>query len=1044
MKSGIISLLILIGYAGTVSAQFQQETRQVLMQGKRTIEPGNSVTAKVSFSSSHHSTTRKQLRVVGGGQMPGAFKERGETLFREMEHLIDDYLDSIHTKKDRYALYFEGNGESYERNAYYRIPGSCFNSTTFSMEIHAQAMGLKLEPDGRFGVSLEVYYPKEGRAADDIYDAPDTTLYYAVPVGDYTYRKKQCRFSLSAKPAAVLVKVGGQRFTGACRVEAPVFKVNGKKIGDFSFTKKDGRRDQANYWVGVNLLSKSWPLWSVKFNDKEVFRGHVFDRSSNVADFYVQLPEKELEKEGEITLTLLDEPGSVRVPYELTSLEMIEETADDYEIVSLPRHIALGDTVGVLIEVNKPGVKLSVRADERIRLLQQDFHFQKKGLHVVRFLPLSVGADIPLHFSDGVRSKTVAIPHVLRHGGQRVYISSGDEVYIDKVPASYDYFFKWYFKARVGNWYQFRPSYQWSGFRQVNDSVMSTYFNLLNQMHVPFAWQVEGRTLAAKEINPSLSLLRSPMFRGKQAHENDGGYYYWGHFLDEGLFTDIRARHLPYGGIFAKHRPIYTPYGKFVHYDPCAVKDMADGAELLVRNLAYSRGESTRHTGPSTMFRYFFQAGYQWVGAEQMYGPEEVILSALRGASRAYGKQDYGSLHAMQWGSSPFTAPEHALRLYLSLATAYMHGSSHLNTEEALWTDEYANDRYSVSGKQHLYAQTQMLDYIETHSRQGELKSNIAILQGRNCSWKCFGRTSMWSQKDEKWKFGKINESFDLLNLFYPDNVLDWCGPEGWFTSTPYGAVDILPIEADDRALQRYNALVFLGWNTYQADDFGRLLRFVEQGGTVLLSAAHLNANLQPDEAPAFPEDDRVIRQLLGDDYRLLQSKTEIRKGKGRVIYYPQALYPSEIDIRADYEKSLRELAEIEALKESVRGSVYTKQRVSFTVWDTASKRTIYLLNTDWASAQQAQQATLVLGDRQFEIDVRRYQMETIHMAAQLAVLPLSNTTDVLSIEEVEGGWAVHVQATEKDVLKCFNGHSGEIKECAIESSGTSTFFIKK
>lgn len=40
----------------------------------------------------------------------------------------------------------------------------------------------------------------------------------------------------------------------------------------------------------------------------------------------------------------------------------------------------------------------------------------------------------------------------------------------------------------------------------------------------------------------------------------------------------------------------------------------------------------------------------------------------------------------------------------MSLAVAYMHGSSHMNTEEALWTDEYMNDRYSVSGKEHLFA----------------------------------------------------------------------------------------------------------------------------------------------------------------------------------------------------------------------------------------------------------------------------------------------------------------------------------------------------
>lgn len=1036
MKNYIISLLILIGYAGMASAQFQQETRQVLMQEKRIIEPGNSVTAKVTFSSCGDSSTRKQLRVVGGGQMPGAFKERGETLFREMEHLIDDYLDSIHTKNDRYALSFEGNGESYERSAYYKIPGRCFNSTKFSMEIQAEAMGLKLASDGSFGVSLEVYYPKNGRAADDIYDAPDTILHYAVPVGNYTYQKKQCQFSLPVKPAAVLVKMGGQRFTGACRIEAPVFKVDGKKIGDFSFTKRGGRKDKANYWVGVNLLSKSWPLWSVKFNDKEIFKGHVFDRSSNVADFYIQLPEKESENEGEITLTLLDEPGRAHVPYELTSLEMIEETADDYEIVSLPRHVALGDTVGVLIEVNKPGVKLSVQADERIRLLQKDFHFQKKGLYVVRFLPLSVGTDIPLHFSDGVRFKTVAVPHALLRDGQRVYLSSGDEIYIDKVPASYDYFFKWYFKARVGNWYQFRPSYQWSGFRQVNDSVLSAYFDLLNQMHVPFAWQVEGRTLAAKDINPSVSLLRSPMFKGKQAHENDGGYYYWEHFLDEGLFTDIRARYMPYGGIFAKHRPIYTPRGKFVHYDPYLIKDMAGGADVFVKNLAYSRGESTRHTGPSTMFRYFFQAGYQWVGAEQMYGAEEVVLSSLRGASRAYGKKEYGSLHAMQWGSFPFTSPEHALRLYMSLALSYMHGSSHLNTEEALWTDEYANDRYTESGKQHLYAQNRMLDYIETHSRRGELKSHIAVFQGRNCSWKSFGRTSMWSQKGDKWAFGKANESFDLLQLFYPDNIIDWCGPEGWFTSTPYGTVDLLPVEAKEEVLQSYRALVFLGWNTYEADDFRRITRYVEAGGTLILSAAHLNANLQPDTAPVFPSDDAAIRNLLGEDYRSMQTKTEIRKGKGRIIYFPQPLYPSEAAIRTDYEQAIKGLAIKEIEKEYNQGWIIPAGKVGFTVWDSSSQRTIYLLNTDWKSSQSVQQALFKIGGKPFAVDVHRYMIETLHCEAGLGLLPQSNTTDILSIKDCGTNWEVTVQTTGKDTVKVYNGLSGQESELVVDRSG--------
>src|SRR5690606_2435942 len=104
------------------------------------------------------------------------------------------------------------------------------------------------------------------------------------------------------------------------------------------------------------------------------------------------------------------------------------------------------------------------------------------------------------------------------------------------------------------------------------------YSSLLNKMQTPYAWQVEGRTLASTKINIPLEALQSSMFRGKQAHENDGGYYYWQHFHYNGLYSDIAARARPYGGIFAKRRPIYTDYGVLIQYDPYGVKDVEDGA----------------------------------------------------------------------------------------------------------------------------------------------------------------------------------------------------------------------------------------------------------------------------------------------------------------------------------------------------------------------------------------------------------------------------------------------------------------------------------
>ncbi|KAI4358084.1 hypothetical protein C825_000106 [Parabacteroides sp. ASF519] len=57
----------------------------------------------------------------------------------------------------------------------------------------------------------------------------------------------------------------------------------------------------------------------------------------------------------------------------------------------------------------------------------------------------------------------------------------------------------------VGNWYQFRPSYQWSGFRVARPEVIRHYTGLLNKLRVPYAWQVEGRTLP---VNVSIRIWK--------------------------------------------------------------------------------------------------------------------------------------------------------------------------------------------------------------------------------------------------------------------------------------------------------------------------------------------------------------------------------------------------------------------------------------------------------------------------------------------------------------------------------------------------------
>ncbi len=995
--------------------------------------PGEGVTEHVSLADQPE-RVRRMLRVVGEMQMPAPFTGRGEEMFRRAEFLIDDNLDSIHVKRDKYSLYFKGEDDEFERHAYYRISGNLLKTGDLTVTLPVvRRRDLAVSEGGDFGVEIELFYRKAGRHSDDIYDRPDSLLYLPVPAGSGGFRNVTATSTLPEGVACAFLRIGGTHFSGECWVEAPRLTQGGKAVCSIPFVKYAARTDRYNYWVGCNLSTRSWPRWRLDFGGTTVFEGNIFDRASMVADFYIPLPDA-VSGEGDLTLTLLKEDNRAAYPYELRSMEIIEESARDFEVVSVPEYVSAGAAFGVLVETNRPNVRLKVESTSAVSPSLQEVEFEDAGLHVVEFRATSHASAVPMTFNDGSRKVSAVIRQIVEKTPDEVYISSGDEIYIPKDIAIYDYFFKWYVSHRIGNWYQFRPSYQWCGTRVAHPAMIRRYTTLLTALQMPYAWQVEGRTLAGKRINPDLATLASPMFRGKQAHENDGGYYYWQHFLYQGVFSDMAARNRPYGGIFAKHRPIYTDHGVFIHYDTQGVKDMADGARRLVENFRYSKGESTRHTGPSTMFRYLYQAGYDWLGAEQMYGPEETILSSLRGASRAYSKPHYGSLHAMQWGSGPFTDPKHSLRLYMSLAVAYMHGSSHMNTEEALWTDEYVNDRYSRSGKEHLYAQHRVLDFIETHTRRGELHSNIAVIQGRNDAWKSFGRGSLWSQKGDKWAFNKATESFDLLRVFYPGNNINACGPEGWFTSTPYGTVDILPIEAPQDVMNSYKAMVFLGWNSFDADDFSRLRSYVFGGGTLILTAAHLNAELQPDQPAQFPTDDTVIREMLGEDYRSLTEKTVIPLGLGKIVYFPEAAYPAEESLREQYEAEMRSVAAAAADEERAKGWVESSPSVGFTVWDGAGRRTIYLLNADWQSAEQSHEATFVYGEKKFPIDVRRYHIETIHCAEGLAVAPGSNTTDVLGITRTDGGWKLTMQNTEKDTIRCFSAATGDVRTVTLDT----------
>ena len=94
------------------------------------------------------------------------------------------------------------------------------------------------------------------------------------------------------------------------------------------------------------------------------------------------------------------------------------------------------------------------------------------------------------------------------------------------------------------------------------------------------------------------------------------------------------------------------------------------------------------------------------------------------------------------------------------------------------------------------------------------------------------------------------------------------------------------------------------------------------------------------------------------------------------------------------------------------------------------------------AHERAQESATFVYQGKSFPIEVRRYHIETVHCADGLAVMPASNTTDVLSIQKEEAGWKVKIQNTEHDTLRFLNAVTGKVESFSFPEAGIHEMFI--
>lgn len=942
--------------------------------------------------------------------------------------------------------------------------------------ISAKATNFRLLDGGFLRLRIEIRNKREGMFGKHTKYPPDRIITLDIPEGSYDLTQFSGSLSLpDSETANLMYIVEGEKFEGEVIFEAPFLtSSNGYNVMP-PFSTDSAQYPQLFNWFGVNLSKTEWPAMRIALNGSVVFDGEFFERCHRYSEKEITLPENVLvpgPNRIEFTLTS-DWHGAI--PYRLHEVGIVSEDRHSFDIVSCPEIVAAGKVFGLLLDLQSPATLTAVTDAQVVSSLD----FPEAGLQVLQLRCDRLCNNLTITLSDGRITHTAAVRRVIERAEDHNVTGTGDMIYIDQKTEDSLNYFKWYKENHIGDLLTIRPTYRWSGFRVRNDQMWRKMITLMNGLGMKYSHMLDCREPNGYLGNPSIAELSADTgnpsgFLGRQLHERDGAYCYWGDHANPGdfwnnnkcydaeVFFDIcnRYRHddPDHAGSEFYHEDWFDDGKRFwLCHDPSLPADMEAQAKAVMNSLRVIRKGSTRHTGPSILFKYFCQSGYDWIGAETMDSPTEFLLAALRGAAEAYHVPTTGVHHALQWSTSPHADEGRYRRYRLALYVSWMQGAHEHNTEEGLWhMEEYyeAHHRHGIAAKSHLKMQQDFNRYIHSHSRQGRLRARVGILHGRYDGFPCFSGGGIWGRSTRQ----GFHKDFDAeqswhipRNSFYPHGTTFLAtghkcrtdGPIGLVSPNKRGCFNIIPVEQD---WQDYPFLAFFGYNKAEKHDLDRLLSKIRDGASVLLTLGHLTCTTDRAgiERYDLAFEDHPIWEAMGfagtpacesgtycgnslplgqnltasNDEILVRADdgtplvVEKKCGKGSILFFNTLCYPANAAIKALYTRYFEERSDGVCENEAVFPVV--KNDVQAVVYDLPDgSQAVYFIAVDWWKDPNAvRTAQLRINGVHYEVCLPFGVMKKALVKDGIAVLCQSESADVLRF--TESGFLAQGEGTEE------------------------------
>lgn len=373
------------------------------------------------------------------------------------------------------------------------------------------------------------------------------------------------------------------------------------------------------------------------------------------------------------------------------------------------------------------------------------------------------------------------------------------------------------------------------------------------------------------------------LFRSFTGPADDELLYKWGRYChDNGIYaaaaTDYMSGALVKGaGKYFHDCGRHEFSGMVYAHDPRQPMASEDMKQATEKYQHYLKEEIDKvHTvSPSVAFgdasggiRHAFLSGADFVRAETMVGHTMTLLSQARPAAEALGDGGWGVHIAIQHAKEPYYET-HLGEFFLCLMQPWMMGAETIYEEDSLfgmWSEErMCWDDLLTKGKRDMTRS--FFKFAKTHPRLGSSVRNIAFLEGRYAApfngficdveqdphysvWGAFGNNA------PEWGHSQPEKCRQLLDVLMPGASTlplrqKFDKRRFFFSGTPYGDFDCIPVEADRNYFNNYDLLLNLGWNTMIAEDYEKICSFVENGGTLLTGlpqfSTHIRRNFLKD-----------------------------------------------------------------------------------------------------------------------------------------------------------------------------------------------------